>query len=192
MLTTKYHPILCTPAVAQALHEGRQTQDRRPVKPQPEMVQDYEPEGYSWVPMYRGRELSHRQAPWKPGDVLWVREHIRVTDAAAEGAPLCDPPVFYMADGKPPCDGSYPHSMPATHMPRWAARTFLLVESVRMERIQDISEEDARAEGCASISEFHSLWDALYAKRGLGWDVNPLVWACNLKLTAKPKGWPEV
>jgi len=77
-------------------------------------------------------------------------------------------------------------------MPRRRCRTFLLVESVRVQRIQEISEADALAEGCASISEFHSLWDALYSARGLGWDKNPWAWAYTLELTAKPKGWPEV
>lgn len=161
-MTTKYYPIRCTPTEAFTLHEGRQTQDRRPIKPQPQQG----PDGSWWL---KSGGLMHCAsspdrftglAPWQPGDVLyvlWVKE-----------------PGFI-----------------SSHMSKWDARTFLRVESVRVQRIQEIREEDARAEGCASITTFRALWNSLYSARGLSWDQNPWVWAYNLKLTAKPKGWPE-
>jgi hypothetical protein len=86
-------------------------------------------------------------------------------------------------------------------MPRWASRLTLEVTGVRVERLEDISETDAIAEGMDTIrftpgdyshptydlnksiaqNNFSSLWDSLYAKRGFGWDANPWVWVIEFK-----------
>lgn len=64
------------------------------------------------------------------------------------------------------------------HMPRWASRLVLPVISCRLERLHDVTEEEARREGVPNLPVFTSLWDALNAKRGerCDWLSNPLVW----------------
>src|SRR3546814_8799302 len=87
---------------------------------------------------------------------------------------------------------------PARHMPRWASRLTLEVTDVRVQRVQEITADDAEAEGIgqaylgqraiygqhAATFYFHELWDSLNAKRGYGWDANP--WIAALTFTVPP------
>lgn len=83
-------------------------------------------------------------------------------------------------------------------MPKEIARIFLRVTDVRVERVQDITEQDAEREGVKSYDpmfsskeEFAVLWDSLNAKRGYGWDKNPWVWVYTFERIEKPEGWPK-
>jgi len=83
--------------------------------------------------------------------------------------------------------------LPSIFMPRKAARIFLRVTNVRVERVQDITSKECHKEGiipcinherdhcCCAVLEFKKLWNSLNAKRGYGWDSNPWVWVIEFK-----------
>jgi len=166
---TRELPLLCTGSVVRAILEGRQTEDRRPVRPQPEPATAHpgcrghakmagqEP-GPLWrwyweTPAARGKPHHDwgdilRSPFGSPGDLLYVREALRW----AIHSPLYD------ADGEPVCDPSWrwPSSesprraslrRPSIHMPKRLARIWLRVEDVWVERVQDITRLGCVAEG---------------------------------------------
>lgn len=204
-------PILFSGPMVRAILEGRKTQTRRIVSP---------PNGYRWVEIDVGTMVNDgghkkhitdlRQRHGVVGDRLWVRE--TTYDVERNGYVG---PVFVESDeaehaaawgyGEPD-DPDYiePYDLrkrPAIHMPRSMARITLEITGVRAERLQTISESDARDEGvtiedhhmrgyCAgafrppSIRAFHDLWDNLNASRGYGWDTNPWVWVVAFRRIA--------
>jgi hypothetical protein len=121
-----------------------------------------------------------------PGDVLWVRETF--TKTKGDYIYRSDPAFEGLNKG----DFSWPWTSPL-FLPRKAARLFLEVKAVRIERLQEITEEDANAEGvfpgkctgCGACSgsdcydpirHFENLWETINAKRGYPWESNPWVW----------------
>jgi hypothetical protein len=106
------------------------------------------------------------------------------------------------------------HNRPSIHLPKWASRIWLKIEGIRVERVQDISEADAKEEGVEKISEnlpidyaiaeiangfykpaFSFLWDEINEDRSFGWDENPWVWVVDfsvLSTTGKPRIAKEV
>jgi len=127
--------------------------------------------------------------PYPPGARLWVRETFcevpyEHNHVPIKGGYITIPKYAYKADSERDYTGIW---KPSIHMPREAARIFLQVTNVRVERLQDITEEDAIAEGMSKTlvdgvtfisakGKFHALWDTLYAKRGHPWENNPWVW----------------
>lgn len=130
------------------------------------------------------------------GTRLWVREtwwqppHI-TTRMLRDGADTW-PDVVYDADedaeGREQWGGCLRwRRRSPIHMPRWASRLTLELTDVRVQRLQEISEEDAKAEGCfqsidySARDEFPGKWDALNGKRA-PWASNPWVWALSFKV----------
>lgn len=219
----KERPILMSAPMVRALLEGRKTQTRRVVKPQPHDIatvhQDCETEewGQLWYSLDRRRDptVEHWEpfrCPYgKPGDRLWLREAWRTAKVNDHLSPkqmiqACRDagwksgkawaPIEYLSDGYranwktfPGETGRYRH---ARFMPRDYSRITLEITEVRVQRLQDISEADAIAEGvdekplsrgeirlsdwwvdylmpknslvCARHS-YASLWDSLNGKR---------------------------
>ncbi len=148
--------------------------------------------------------------PAMPGDLLYVREAWarRRDENHIKPSNLRRGTVWYAADSDPPeepsgCAGGIGKWRPSIHMPKWAARIWLRVAGVRVERVRDISEPDAEAEGCEANwglvggptdpqevdgqdarVEFADLWDSINAKRGFGWETNPLVWVVEFERRA--------
>ncbi len=173
------HPILFSSEMVLAILAGRKTQTRRVMKPQP-----------------TGKPFQFITFNVVTGDRLWVREKLHRIDGQ----------TFYSADGHPLAMAQpwawKRRELPSIHMPRWASRITLEIINVRVERVQDIGENDAEREGvemwCEMFKDysrkddnpgwardprysFQTLWDSINAERGFGWDVNPWVWVIEFK-----------
>lgn len=125
----------------------------------------------------------------KSNDTLWVRESHFVHYPNGD--------VWYRADNNPQHDLDLEAIMEKWQSPlfmkRSDCRLTLTIEEVRVQRVQEISREDIRAEGCPiiapSISDEHgaltwyrNLWDKINAERGFGWNANPWVWALTFSV----------
>lgn len=150
-------------------------------------------------------ELVDKCPYGKPGDILWVRETWRPEELKESGpdGPEGLDGTRYKADGAfRSIENSREASdlfgearykflksghewRPSIFMPRWASRLTLRVTGVRVERVKDISEADARAEGVTAwvfVPEFKKLWDAINAKLGYSWESNPWVWVVEFEV----------
>ena len=186
-------PILFNMEMVRAILDCRKSCTRRIIKPQPQ--------GYFEVseePLYiydTDGKQGKITPPYQPGDILYVRETF--IQAAAH--------IFwYKADDKPWMSKDLLWK-PSIHMPKEAARIWLKVTDVRVERLQDITGLSVQKEGieldpkeCASkfdfITElfllFQKLWDSTIKKSDLdryGWDTNPYVWVIEFERCEKPK-----
>jgi hypothetical protein len=150
------------------------------------------------------------KCPYWPRQVRWVRESGKITAQGFTGEngerwSYGDGSWRYKEDGitrntKLVAIGW--KSVPSIHMPRWASRITLEVLSVRVERVREISDEDAEREGIVVTSNglgngekgtcgdiigaspcdcFRKLWDSINGPRGLGWDLNPWVYAVQFR-----------
>ena len=118
--------------------------------------------------------------PYRPGDILYVRE----TWTTLIGSYL------YRADQKPNMKNAGKWR-PSIHMPREAARIFLRVTDVRVERLQDCGNAQAKDEGCTCCSQFARIWDSTIKSADrdrYGWAANPWVWVIEFERCEKPEG----
>lgn len=188
----KERPILFSGPMVRAILDGRKTQTRRVIK---DVSADCElfinaGDGF-WQQCYRDDSGAIHSKSWltkcpygKPGDLLWVRE----TFARNEVLPLMDREAgefIYRADLNGRGATKYTATWkPSIHMPRWASRITLRITDIRVERLQDISEGDATAEGVmfgetgfSARVCFVALWQSINGKSpGRTWSDNPWVW----------------
>lgn len=199
----KERPILFSGEMVRAIlrDEDPKTQTRRVVKPQPTDRIEGKGNGRFWttIPSIGGEtgkySIHEIACPYgRPGDRLWVRETF--ADLRGQGFPA---PFGYAADCRPGSDSDQARKdygvkwKPSIFMPRWASRIELEVVDVRVERVQAITEDDAKAEGVIYSARpgselgngyrnrYRELWDELNAKRGHGWDRNPWVWVVKFE-----------
>lgn len=180
----KERPILFDGDMVRAILEGRKTQTRR-------IVKAWKDDG---LPSFVSGAMEAYCPHGEQGDRLWVRETWAVRPLHDDLPPRDIPPgekVYYTATpelGLLNCE----KRRPSIHMPRWASRITLEVKDVRVERLQDINEEDAKAEGVWHKSEdlengmtynyrtlFAELWESIYGKGS--WYKNPWVWVIEFE-----------
>jgi hypothetical protein len=205
----KQRPILFNTEMVQAILAGRKTQTRRVVKPQPELTES----GFKWKGFYYGigssdertnRNFAHAACPHgKVGDVLWVRETclwVMLDDAhdLLEGSRDRNQWVYKTDVGEDWIEYAkekYGYKWkPSIHMPKDAARIWLRIKDVRVERLQDISGSDCGSEGMqvtgltlSSIEvhwdelkrQFKSLWQSINGEKS--WNENPFVWVIEFE-----------
>lgn len=169
-------PILCNTQVVQNILAGRQTQDRRPIKLPDnwsEIIVTDSPSVCIWTDVYGSMDAAFPEdsadkviyPKYQPGEILYVRETFAFSCKSNRLEKCSDPAYEYtwFSENKPDkidreyeiiyratqnIDPDFPiYWRPSIHMPKWAARIFLRVNSVRVERIQDISPDDILAEG---------------------------------------------
>ena len=176
------HPILFTGEMVRAILDGCKTQTRRIAKLPENWHRGYgafetNPNGSEEFIIHGDCGTETTYCPHgKVGDTLWVKETWQK---------IGDYPVCYRA-GQSGCGACPNHTWrPNIHMFRKYARIFLEITNIRVERVQDISESDAEAEGtnCDRTyrEDFRHLWDSINAKRGYGWAKNPWVWVIEFK-----------
>ncbi|WP_300685462.1 hypothetical protein [Acutalibacter sp. 1XD8-36] len=162
---------------------------------------------YSISSCWIGTEIYiQKYASYRPGDILYVRETWQYAyDLDGNEQPIEETGrYFYAADyDSGPFgfwvnpDGTHRENMPwrpSIHMPREAARIFLRVTDVRVERLQDITDEQAEKEGCNDYTStalgFFDVWDSTIKPKDrdlYGWAANPWVWVIEFERCEKPE-----
>lgn len=215
-------PILFNTDMVRAILDGRKTVTRRCVKYKYsntemkmrtdkhgtrliEIQRDVEgetfgknPDGSSW---HKLLGYIEPRPPYKRGDVLYVRETFCALRANEEGHIRGHDVYYYKADGDLRPEGWKEHWHPSIHMPKEAARIFLHVADMRVERLQDMSYMDFLKEGIVvetkgvgvqhiAEQKYRKLWNSTIPKKDLdkyGWDANPWVWVIEFERCESPE-----
>jgi hypothetical protein len=208
MSQVKERPILFSAPMVRAILEGRKTVTRREVKKQAAL--DFLAVGFE--PAFLALPGNADLCPYgQPGDRLWVRETFAFADKSGShdaapddhwrpARPGMEPEIYrcwYRASDGHTADGFW---KPSIHMPRWASRILLEITDVRVERLQDITYEQAKAEGVRLYTDHAELGDwwhvegietysadprksfeLLWSSVGGDWQANPWVWVVEFK-----------
>jgi hypothetical protein len=195
----KTHPMIFNKDMVRALLSGCKTQTRRPVKPVVQLTEKmgFKQNGYAYgIGLDFDRTKQHfmkSRCPFNVGDLIWVRETFRLFNSADECG--CEAPCECPSHNEPlyrashnNCDSKW---KPSIHMPQWASRLTLRVLQVRLEQVQDISTEDACAEGfklpplerqgfaIGARTNFRHAWKTIY---GESWEQNQWVWVIDFEV----------
>lgn len=189
-------PILFNSEMVRAILDGRKTQTRRVMKPQPHYPKQF---GEDWIETGNDNTFHYRiKCPYgRPGDLLWVRETFCVVDDSQfNGLRWVDykaTPKYEESDpagwDNAPDDPEALKWKPSIHMPRWASRITLRVTGVYVERLWQMSVSKMEAEGVMEVDDnkhpltpFITLWNSINAKRGHSWESNPWVWVVEFEV----------
>ena len=198
-------PILFNADMVRAILDGRKAVTRRVIKPQPENVLEFK--GISCITdniktaeflcesADKKRDfIESCKMPYNSGDILYVRETWRVRNNGGDFADNTRwAEIEYKADSSTKMLNRLSENeekwissrwRPSIHMPKKAARIFLRVTNVRIERLQDCGCTQAKDEGCTCGSQFARLWDSTIKKSDLdryGWNANPWVWVIEFE-----------
>lgn len=195
-------PILFSTEMVRAILDGRKQCTRRLIKPQPNQKHTY-PLGFVNDSTVRkdigsfgfgtselGGSIQYVKPPYQPGDILYVRETWK---KAPNG-------YYYYEDWQKNDIADITKWKPSIHMPKEAARIWIKVTDVRVERLQDITPQEAWKEGarCSCMSPvpdcsgnktaFIDIWDSTIKKSDLdsyGWDASPWVWVIEFERCEK-------
>ena len=175
-------PILFNTEMVRAILEGRKTVTRRVVKPQPPATSVVRKRSCAWDwSFWADCDMGHlMKPPYHPGDILWVRETWAKSMAGT---------FMYRADDKAIMVERW---HPSIHMPREAARIFLRVTGVRVERLQEMTLKDAAMEGMdlrgPMFTKFVEVWNSTVPKHPnkfkrypYYWEDNPWVWVIEFE-----------
>lgn len=202
----KYIPILFSTPMVQAILNGSKTQTRRVVKLQPGEGEYYEKLGENdFAYISKGGMSGPYKCPYgQVGDILWVREktvyvHLDHAHDLLEGFKSKRQIIYgtdFHDDWMIYAKEKYGYKWtPSLFMAKHHCRIFLKITNLRVERLQDISEEDAISEGITypagfSVEEdfpsliFSELWESI---NGLeSWDANPWVWVIEFERIERP------
>lgn len=197
-------PILFNTEMVRAILDGRKTCTRRLVKFLPGENSQWTGYIKDGLMLYNGRnEPCIRKVPYQLGDILYVRETWCGLPVNEAGHMRGHTIYYYKADGELRPKGWRGTWHPSIHMPKEAARIWLKVTNVRVERLQEIAAESALAEGAdkyihtngeldenMTITSFIGIWNSTIKKSDLdryGWNANPYVWVIEFERCEKPK-----
>ena len=198
-------PILFQPELAKAILEGRKTQTRRVIdrllgfgpitefdaSPTTGYCCDFRDKRMLWNSL-TAKELLAACPYGQVGGGLWVRE--RWMPVCRVGPPIYDGILYGDGEMREVRHETSVWKMdrvgkwrPSIHMPRWVSRLSLVIKVVKVERLQDISEEDAIAEGIEPLQggarvAFKNLWESINTKPGRRWEDDPFVWALEFEV----------
>ena len=194
-------PILFNTEMVRAILDGRKTCTRRICKDANECTvpdmefynadkRTYAVHNFADKEQMEQLSTAERTCPICTGDILYVRETWK---EAPKG-------YYYYEDWQKDDIADVTKWKPSIHMPKEAARIWLKVTNVRVERLQEITEVQAQAEGCNSglltgactaRGQFEDLWNSTVKKSDIdcyGWDANPWVWVIEFERCEKPEG----